>query len=172
MSNNHERKQGIYLAQTPHPITKLPVLVRLAAVLALGAVPLLAAGCGGTAGGSQVRNSEQIATVVSQDFTEAAPVMGVVVDRDLRVVDVEKGGAAEKAGITRGDVLRSLDATPLANGPEAMQRFRERAIVGQGLSVGLTRGGEDLQVQVLPIPPVHQFGQPTQTAVPVDQFYF
>ncbi|MDQ3703845.1 MAG: PDZ domain-containing protein [Chloroflexota bacterium] len=172
MTNNHETTPCKCLAQTTHPNVKLPVLVQLLVVLVLGTLTLLAAACGGAAGESQMQNSEQIATVVIQEFTVAAPVIGVVVDRNLRVVDVEKGGAAEKAGIARGDVLRRLDTTPLANGPEAMQKFRERAITGQGLSVGLNRGGKDLQVQVLPIPPARQFGQPTPTAVPMDQFYF
>ena len=146
--------------------------MRLLAVLVLSAITGLAAGCGGAAGESQVQNREQIATVVIQEYTVAAPVIGVVVDRNLRVVDLEKGSAAEKAGIMRGDVLRRLDTTPLTNGPDAMQRFRERTITGQGLSLGLSRGGKDIQVQVVPLPPAREYGQPTPTAVPVFQFYF
>lgn len=171
MINNQETKSGIHQVHAVYPSVKLPVLVRLLAVLVLGAIIGLTAGCG-AAGESQVQNREQIATVVIQEYTVAAPVIGVVVDRNLRVVDVEKGGAAEKAGIIRGDVLRRLETTLLTDGPDAMQRFRERTITGQGLSLELSRGGKDLKVQVVPLPPAREYAQPTPTAVPLDQFYF
>jgi membrane-associated protease RseP (regulator of RpoE activity) len=44
-----------------------------------------------------------------------APALGVVVDPDMKVIDIDPGSAAEKAGIQVGDVLLSVDDVPLAS---------------------------------------------------------
>lgn len=36
------------------------------------------------------------------------PVLGLVVDENLNVVDVEKGSAAEKAGVLKGDKITQV----------------------------------------------------------------
>lgn len=173
MSGNHENKSHLRRVRPAQPSVKPALFVRLLAVLVFAGVTTgLTTGCGDAPAGEQGQDREQIATAIVQEYAAAAPVIGVVVDRNLRVVDVERGGAAEMAGIMRGDVLRELETTPLTDGAEAMQRFRERARTGQGLSVGLSRGGKDLQVRILPVPPTPKHGRPTPTAVPADQFYF
>lgn len=44
----------------------------------------------------------------------AAPELGVVVDEGMKVVDVDPGNAAEKAGVQKGDRLIVIELTDLA----------------------------------------------------------
>src|SRR5215210_3830811 len=81
------------------------------------------------------------ATASAGDYSEAAAVLGLVVDKNARVIDLESGGAAEKSGIARGDVLKTIDNVPVTSGADAMQKYYERSGGGKVLSLVLDRGG-------------------------------
>lgn len=47
------------------------------------------------------------------DASEATPVLGILVDRDLRVVSVDWWSSARRSGIQPGDVLRKIGSVAL-----------------------------------------------------------
>ena len=83
---------------------------------------------------------------------QSAPEFGVVVDRSMRVVDLVKGGAAELAGIQRGDVILQIDGTRLTSSVQARQVAMEllTSHPGKAVSVAIDRGGQSVLLQVLP----------------------
>ncbi|MCL4508931.1 MAG: PDZ domain-containing protein [Chloroflexi bacterium] len=131
---------------------------------------LLLAGCGGVVQGSQMSTS--VSSSVAVDALEPAPVLGVVVDRQMRIVDIEAGSTAQRAGIRRGDTLIAIGTVPVASPSAARQAFRRVARPGQTLRVTVNRGGRALVFQVVAAPPVGHSGAPTPTPVPPTQEYF
>ncbi len=115
--------------------------------------------------------SDQTATEVFTSDLMPMPVMGLVVDRDLRVVDIETGSGAEKAGIQKGDVIQSISGALPKSAMDAkamMGRFvREKQI-----TLDLERKGTRMQLVVALSYPTPRRGQPTATPVPADQTYF
>jgi S1-C subfamily serine protease len=105
------------------------------------------------------------------DQVLAAPALGVVVDQNLRVVDVESGSAAAAAGIRQGDVLEAIGGNPVNTSAKAVGSFRA-AQVGDTLAVAVARGGQSLTLRVKVAHRIGHPGQPTPTAVPVDKHYF
>lgn len=65
------------------------------------------------------------------------------------VTDVAVGGAAEKAGLKRGDVLESVNAKPVANAPELRTRIYE-ADPNADMLLSVWRGGQRLALKVTP----------------------
>jgi S1-C subfamily serine protease len=105
------------------------------------------------------------------DQVLAAPALGVVVDQNLQVVDVEPGSAAAAAGIRLRDVLKAIGGNPVNTPAKAVGSFRA-AQVGDTLAVAVARGGQSLTLRVTVAPRIGHPGQPTPTAVPVDKHYF
>ena len=99
---------------------------------------------------------------------------GIVVDTNLQVVDVEKGGAAETAGVQKGDILTTLENTPLTSTPQAKQLARElmdrNPATGQPVTLIVNRKGQAVTLHILPAPPAGRGGSPNQpvpTVTPV-----
>ena len=110
-----------------------------------------------------------VASVVISSY--GAPVLGVVVDRNLRVVGLDAGGAAEQAGIRKGDTITKVNAAPVASSSDG-KRIVRQATGGQALALTLTRDGQELTISVLPGNREGGPGQPTPTPVPSDLDYF
>jgi S1-C subfamily serine protease len=113
-----------------------------------------------------------------------APTLGVIVDRDGRVIDFEAGSTAQQAGVKLGDVLVAIDdlqlgpiSAPAHNGraiqsiPENIDALRGKVNPGKPLKIRLRRDTKELILNVTPGPRRGQPDQPTPTAVPNDQFY-
>ena len=113
-----------------------------------------------------------VATGSAGNYSAAAPVLGVVVDKNARVIELESGSAAETAGIARGDVLKMVDNVPVTSGVDAMLKYRARSGGGKTLSLVFDREGKEITLQALPTPPEARAGQPTPTPLPPDQYYF
>lgn len=97
--------------------------------------------------------------------TEPAPVLGVVVDTQMIVLHVEPGSAAAIAAVQIGDVLETLDGISIAASiAQVKARIRE-AQPNRPLSLKLRRGGQLVQVDIVPMPPRPQAGQATPTPV-------
>jgi S1-C subfamily serine protease len=66
----------------------------------------------------------------------------------LTVVQVDPDGPAGPAGVLVGDVLLSLDGTPVRHPRELLERVRDQA--GQTVTLRVLRGGheQDLPVRV------------------------
>lgn len=107
----------------------------------------------------------------SVSVLKPAPVLGVVVDRNLRVVDVEVGSAGEQAGIRRGDVIREVGSAAVATPADAAEMIRQ-VKAGQLLVITLSRDGHEVTLQARLTPPTGRTGQSTPTPVPADQTYF
>jgi hypothetical protein len=85
------------------------------------------------------------------DFT--APVLGVVVDKDMKVLHIEAESAAEQAGIQVGDILEMIEDVRFAT-----ERRKAKEIIGhnqnqQPLDLKLKRNNQDLVIKVIPTAP-------------------
>ncbi|MEA2575199.1 MAG: hypothetical protein QOH93_2497 [Chloroflexia bacterium] len=108
--------------------------------------------------------------------TEPAPELGIVVDGNMRVVDLERGGAAELAGILRGDVILRLEGTQLTMPAQARQTAVDLFISrpGKEITVTINRHGQSIAVKVLPATRPDRGGSPgnpVPTATPVLEPY-
>jgi len=107
-------------------------------------------------------------------LSEAAPVFGLVVDQKLTVVEVERGGAAEQAGIQPGDILVAINDQSI-NSFTAIQQttINQNAEARQSsTTITINRGGQALRKAITLKPPQTSSNQPTPTPVPETQFYF
>jgi len=109
----------------------------------------------------------------------AAPELGVVVDENMKVVDVDLGSVAEKAGIQKGDVLVSLDGVSFVNdknridaliqespGEEAYAELEKTGVWnGIARTLKLERDGKESEVEVTPAPLTWWGLSPTPTEV-------
>ncbi len=73
--------------------------------------------------------------------------LGLPDERGALVADVRPGGPAERAGIRRGDLLRSVGTEAVGSAEGFERRIRESA-PGARLRVGLLRDGRALEVEV------------------------
>ena len=112
----------------------------------------------------------------------AAPQLGIVFDKTMKVVDVDLGSVAEQAGIQKGDLLISVDDVSFSEemervkalvyespGEEAYKELQERG-VWNGITrrLKLERDGKALEVEITPAPLTWWGSNPTPTAVPTD----
>lgn len=100
-----------------------------------------------------------------------APVLGVVIDRNMRVVSVEAGGAAEKGGIKVGDVLKTINSKSVKQPSAARKAFYSRNS-SQKSKLIVLRDGTEITLEIEPTALVGKRGQPTPTPVPQDMTYF
>jgi len=69
-----------------------------------------------------------------------------------RVDSVEDGSPAAKAGIRRGDVIVSVDRSPVRD-PDELRFLLHDATVGARVALGVQRGSEKLDVHITAAPP-------------------
>jgi S1-C subfamily serine protease len=139
-------------------------------------IVLLAALLTGCASQPPATNSSSLASSGSI-VLYAAPVIGLTLNQDLRVLDVQPGSAAEQAGIQRGDVLAKIGTTPLEAGiPSATLLGLVQDLIAaqahQAVQLTVVRDGQEIAVAVQPTAPNGTPNQPTPTAVPANQVYF
>jgi S1-C subfamily serine protease len=67
----------------------------------------------------------------------------------VKVLSVEPGGPAEKAGVLRGDVVIGLDGSPVAD-VDDLQRVLNEAAIGRSLALVLLRLTEKREFLVVP----------------------
>lgn len=99
------------------------------------------------------------------------PVLGLVVDENLNVVDVEKGSAAEKAGVLKGDKITQVSGVNVKSGIDA-KRMMGGVNKDKGVALSINRNSEQLNIIVGVGYPPARSGQPTPTAVPPNEIYF
>lgn len=126
-------------------------------------------------GATSSANGRPTATTTTRQFADygvrAAPVLGLVVDKRLQVVDVDPGGAGEQAGVQRGDVLLAIDGVTIASTAGAKQLVTQAFAKGQGVQVVVVRAGRQLTLTGAPANRTTRTGQPTPTAVPAGMGY-
>ena len=86
----------------------------------------------------------------TQDVDERlAGAMKLPVDNGVLVTDVATGGAADKAGLKRGDVLMKLNDMPVANAAELRTRIYENDPAST-MTLEVWREGQSLSLTVTP----------------------
>lgn len=103
--------------------------------------------------------------------SEAAPQVGLVVDKNLRVIEIVKGGAADRAGVKKGDTLKSINAQQLTTAAGAKKVFN-RLTASKSVRLTVNRDSKELTLDIIPLVPQGITGGPTPTAVPSDMMYF
>lgn len=123
--------------------------------------------------GDESGHPAQSSTVVVHEVLLAAPVLGVVVDKALKVLSVDKYSAAERAGIQVGDVLDTLDDLPIQANIGKVKNRIHSAQKDQVLHLKIIRRGTPLDVAVVPfssqelVYPTPEPGRLLPTATPV-----
>jgi S1-C subfamily serine protease len=102
----------------------------------------------------------------------AAPSLGVVVDSNLTVLDVQKGSAAEKAGVLPNDVLLKLNGTTPASFTEWATEISNME-VGQTYTITVQRSSDIVELSVVSTRyPAESFPPGvTPTIIPTNQYY-
>jgi S1-C subfamily serine protease len=87
-----------------------------------------------------------------------------VINEDGKVVYVEPGSAAEEAGITRDDILETIDGISVDKRGDVRLIVR-RASSDQFLKVKIRRNGSEIELSIRPTPPTPRTGKATPTPV-------
>jgi S1-C subfamily serine protease len=66
----------------------------------------------------------------------------------ILILNVEKGGPAERAGVLLGDVLISLDSTPMEK-IEDLQTFCASGVIGKSVNARIIRGGALIEKSIV-----------------------
>jgi len=110
--------------------------------------------------------------VITASIIDDMPnVLGVVVDENNQVVEVEHYSAAEAAGIQQGDILDSVDEIAFKAKQEAKNKIKE-AKNHQKVKVKLKRNGKAIALDLVPSVPHWPENAPTGTPIPTPQDYF
>lgn len=97
------------------------------------------------------------------------PVLGIVIDKDMRIVHVEAKGAAERAGIQKGDIVEVLDGTLATTQRELVRQIIQEARAGQQHTIRVKRAGKSVDMLIVPAPPVpNSQATPTPVLPPYD----
>ncbi|MFN8476790.1 MAG: PDZ domain-containing protein [Kouleothrix sp.] len=100
-----------------------------------------------------------------------APVLGIVADAQLHIIDIEPGSAAEQAGLQRGDVIVALGQQAAIS----LEQLR-RAIVAlapqQAVDLTFRREGAEHRVRMMPAAPAPRASSATPTPMPGNMYYF
>lgn len=99
-------------------------------------------------------------------------VLGIVVDKDLIVLEVEPQSAAEIAGIQKGDRLESIENMPFAEARESIKYLiADYTDEDKPLQIKIRRDEKEMIVDVKPLPPPVQVeivdGKPDPKITPV-----
>lgn len=98
-----------------------------------------------------------------------APILGVIVDQNYKVVGLVPNGAAEQAGVQVGDSIKQVNGQPITGGNSALRIFR-RLDKSKHVMLVLERGKKELDVKLIPLPPPlpqAPLGAPAPTGTPM-----
>ncbi len=114
---------------------------------------------------------------IEEIFFYAADGLGVVVDENVKVLHVEVGNSAERAGLQVGDILETLDGVSIAKDRELVKEMLRANSHGQlqpekRFKLLLRRGDQELEIEVNPGPMLPEPGEVGATPVWPPQDYF
>jgi C-terminal processing protease CtpA/Prc len=114
---------------------------------------------------------------------ESAPTLGITIDKDAVVIDVEPGNSAERAGIQIGDAIQNVGSLSLNSAEVRADLSKAREVrmqvksmlmsakPGEMISVKVRRTSGDVDVNVQLMAPRFRMGEPTATPVVDPNFY-
>ena len=94
-----------------------------------------------------VKGRPMIGVSVREITPEIAYYNNLLVDYGLYVMSVTEGSGAEKAGITRGDIIVKVDGQKVTTS-SGLNKIRDTHKAGEKLSFVVLRGGKEINVQV------------------------
>ena len=97
---------------------------------------------------------------------------GVVVDKDMKVLDIEPGSAAEKAGMQVGDVLDTVEGVSIGKDKDKVKGIIREPKKDKKLKLKLKRADKDMVIDISPAPPAARPNAATPTPVFAPQDYF
>lgn len=128
---------------------------------------------------TEILTGTEVFTITS--IVWSVPVLGVVIDETITVIDVDPNSAADMVGIQKGDVLVAVDGVSFATDkaqakqilwaipPEGETAYERWKAGGEWINTAHTlqvqRDGQQFDVPVIPRPPVYD-PQALPTAVP------
>ncbi|MFN8489284.1 MAG: PDZ domain-containing protein [Caldilineaceae bacterium] len=170
-----------------HYIVRWIVLLMLLGLLAACFARLRELGAAGTPGNSEVTalvtmNPVPISPIETATVSSGRPVtmtivdffpdvLGVVVDINNRVIDVEQHSAAAKAGIQVGDELDSVDGISFKDKQKAKDKISEPQ-KDKKLKLKFKRNDKTMEMDITPSVPDWPADVPTGTPIPTPQDYF
>lgn len=98
--------------------------------------------------------------------------LGVVVDENMKVLHVEPGWAADKAGVQVGDVLDSVEGVSLLKERGKAKDLIHAPKKDKKLHLKLKRANQDVTLEITSFPPPSGENLPTVTPVPTPEDYF
>lgn len=101
----------------------------------------------------------------------AAPELGIVVDSQLKIIQIESKSAAEQGGLQKGDVLEMVNDIQIIHPSNAFRAFHARK-PSQKTTLVILRGGKEITLEILPTSRSGSPGALTPTPVPPDMTYF
>jgi len=163
----------------PQRIVPKGLLLHLAFLLIVGSGLLLACIQPMSEAEFQQRQQARLASS-SSEASYAAPQLGVIVDEAMKVVDIDPGSGAEKAGVQQGDVLIAIEGVPFAaekskaeeliwgSATEADHEEYNKSGIWKAktLRLQLERNGEAIELEVVPFPPMWDPKAPPTPAYP------
>jgi len=141
-------------------------------VMIMSACLMIMIACGNKSGTETNSNSRVDSSVLVVQELHVAPVLGIVIDLNGKILHIETNSAAEAAGLQRGDIVQSITGLNVR-----ADRFREIASkvhntpAGNLINVIVERNNAVTELKVSPKSPVGTSNQPTPTAVPQDEYY-
>lgn len=124
---------------------------------------------------SELRSSNQEITFTIVDEIVPTPELGIVADQKFKVLYVVPGGAADLAGMKKGDIIKAINAQELASNKKSMktiEKIKRTASTTQSISLILTRGKREIKLEIQPAHNGGSLGAPTSTPVPTGMYYF
>ncbi len=94
-----------------------------------------------------VKGRPIIGVTVQQISAEIAYYNNLPVDHGLYVMGVTTNGAADKAGIQRGDIILSLDGQEVKTSTE-LNNIRDKHKAGDVVEMGIDRNGQRMNIQI------------------------
>jgi S1-C subfamily serine protease len=146
-------------------------------LLAAAVMLIFVASCGGgllqtlqNSNSNLTPNQSESETPYASFSSYPAPVLGVVIDEFGKVINVEPGSAAEEAGITRDDILETVNGVSVNLERENVRRMVRETSSDRFLRVKLNRKGSEIEISVKPTPPTPRTDKaiPTPVSPPFD----
>ena len=95
-----------------------------------------------------VKGRPMIGVSIREITPELAYYNNLLVDYGLYVMSVTEGSGAEKAGLTRGDIILKVDGSKVTSSAQ-MNKIRDSHKAGEKINVTIMRGNKELTLSVL-----------------------